>query len=361
MDRRNFIKFGSAGAALMAISPKGFSNANESVFWRGFRITYYVELPGDQGQARLWLPMPWAEDNAYQRSVPAIWSGSPEKAALQKLGGGQTAFVADWQGKAPRNVTVSTVIKTADRHANLAAAAKGSKTALPKEVREWLKPSTRIATDGGVRSTAKTVTKGASSPLEQARAIYDWVVDNVRYDPNLRGCGQGDSRTMLESGNLAGRSADFSALFVALCRASGIPARELYGIRVDGSELFKSLGIYGDVSRGHHCRAEFYVAGAGWVPVDPSDVRRAAEMENLSLSDPKIVKLRDTLFGTWEMNWVALNYGDETKLPGSSNGSLPYFAFPQAELAGKKRDSLDPVTFAYRIESRELIGTGVKF
>jgi len=361
MDRRDFIKFGGAGAALMAISPKGFPNTDDSAHWRGFRFTYHVELPGDQGQARLWLPMPWSEDNAYQRSVPGIWNGKPDKAALKNLGGGQTAFIGEWSGKAPRTVTVSTIIKTADRHANLGAAKKDSKLAMPKEALAWVKPSKRIATDGIVRSTVKTATKGASSPLEEARAIYDWVVENMRYDPNLRGCGQGDPKAILESGNLSGRSADFSALFVALCRASGIPAREQFGIRVDNSELFKSLGAYGDVSRGQHCRAEFFVAGAGWVPVNPSDVRRAVEMESLPLSDPKIAKLRDRLFGTWEMNWFAFGYGDEVKLPGSSNGAVPFFAFPQAELAGKKRDSMDPVTFAYRIESRELVGTGVKF
>ncbi len=361
MDRRDFIKFGGAGAALMAASPKGFPYHEESVNWRGFRFSYYVELPSDQGQARLWLPMPWHEDNTYQRSVPGIWNGKPDKAAIQNVGGGQSAFVAEWRGKAPRTVTVSTIIKTADRHAHLDAAKNGSKAALPKNVLGWLKPTKRISTDGIVRSTAQAATKGASSPLEEARAIYDWVVENVRYDANIRGCGQGDPKAMLQSGRLSGRSADFSALFVALCRASGVPARELYGIRVDDSELFKSLGVYGDVSRGQHCRAEFYVGGAGWVPVNPSDVRRAVEMEGLPLSDPKIVKLRDTLFGTSEMNWFVFNYGDEVSLPGSSNGSVPFFAFPQAELGSKKRDSLDPVSFSYRIESRELVGTGVKF
>ena len=30
----------------------------------------------------------------------------------------------------------------------------------------------------------------------------------------------------------------------------------------------------GDVTRAQHCRAEFYAASHGWVPVDPADVRK---------------------------------------------------------------------------------------
>jgi hypothetical protein len=35
--------------------------------------------------------------------------------------------------------------------------------------------------------------------------------------------------------------------------------------------------------------------------------------------------------------------------------------YPEAEIAGKKRDSLDPAEFSYQIVSSELVGTGVKF
>ena len=51
-------------------------------------------------------------------------------------------------------------------------------------------------------------------------------------DAETRGCGIGDVASMLASGNLGGKCADLNALYVALARASGIPARDLYGIRV---------------------------------------------------------------------------------------------------------------------------------
>ena len=40
---------------------------------------------------------------------------------------------------------------------------------------------------------------------------------------------------------------------------------------------------------------------------------------------------------------------------------LSFFMYPQAEIAGHERDSLDPAGFAYKIVSSELVGTGVKF
>ena len=81
---------------------------------------------------------------------------------------------------------------------------------------------------------------------------------------------------MLETGNLGGKCADLNALFVGLARAVGIPARDVYGMRVVPSQWgYKSLGAgSSDITRAQHCRAEFHTAALGWVPVDPADVRK---------------------------------------------------------------------------------------
>ena len=70
---------------------------------------------------------------------------------------------------------------------------------------------------------------------------------------------------MLTANDLNGKCADINALFVALARAAGIPARDAYGLRVADSQLgYRSLGKAGDVTRAQHCRAEFYAASHGW-------------------------------------------------------------------------------------------------
>ena len=94
-----------------------------------------------------------------------------------------------------------------------------------------------------MKETADKVTKGAGTDLQKARSIYDFIVDNTSRDPKIRGCGRGDISSMLKSQNLTGKCADLNALYVGLARAAGLPARDVYGIRVGPSELgYKSLG-----------------------------------------------------------------------------------------------------------------------
>ena len=64
-------------------------------------------------------------------------------------------------------------------------------------------PTELIPTDGIVRKTAYEITRGKSTDIDKARAIYDWIVDNTHRNPKTRGCGVGDIKAMLETGNLA--------------------------------------------------------------------------------------------------------------------------------------------------------------
>ena len=267
-------------------------------------------------------------------------------------------FYAEWRGIGPRHVTVSSVVKTIDRHVDLSHYSEPGKTAIPTDVKRFLQPTKHMPLDGIVRKTALSIVKDAhaQSSLKKAHAIYDWVVENSYRDPAIRGCGRGDIKSMLESGNLGGKCADLNALFVGLARAAGVPARDHYGIRIDDSAAHKTLGKSGDISNAQHCRAEFYLAGLGWVPVDPADVRQLALDEELPVTHPRVVALREKLFGAWEMNWVAFNHArDITLARDSVINELSFFMYPQAEIAGHQRDSLEPAEFAYKIVSSELV------
>ena len=123
------------------------------------------------------------------------------------------------------------------------------------------------------------------------------------------------------------------------------------------TDYFKSLGRSGDITKAQHCRAEFYLAGHGWVPVDPADVRKVVLEEKpggIPLDDPQVQKARAKLYGAWEMNWLAYNYAHDVKLPGSTGPQLAFLMYPQAETADVRRDCLDPDTFRYSIASREI-------
>jgi transglutaminase-like putative cysteine protease len=227
---------------------------------------------------------------------------------------------------------------------------------------KYLAATELLPTDGIVRKTAQDITKNSRNDLERAHAVYEWIVENTQRDPKVRGCGVGDIKTMLETNNLGGKCGDLNALFVGLMRSVGVPSRDVYGIRVADSRLgYKSLGKAGDITKAQHCRAEFWLAGYGWVPVDPADVRKVVLEENggLPLSDAKVEAARKRLFGSWEMNWLAYNYAHDVRLPGAARGPVGFFMYPNAEVAEMGRvsriDSLDPENFRYTITAREII------
>jgi transglutaminase-like putative cysteine protease len=110
-----------------------------------------------------------------------------------------------------------------------------------------------------------------------------------------------------------------------------------------------------NVTRAQHCRAEFYTLTHGWIPVDPADVRKVVLEEppgNLPIGDDKVKLARAKLFGAWEMNWLAYNYAHDVNLPNGRGAPIPYLMYPNAEVGGERRDSLDPDSFKYTITSR---------
>lgn len=234
----------------------------------------------------------------------------------------------------------------------------------PAELKHFLRPTKLMPTDGIVKTTATEITKDSKTDVEKAHAIYEWIVENTFRNPKTRCCGLGGIRFMLESKDLSGKCADLNSLYVGLARAAGLPARDVYGIRVAKSEMgYISLGASSEiVTKAQHCRAEVYLSSYGWVPVDPADVRKVVLEEppgNRPLDDAMVKKARARLFGAWEMNWMAYNFAHDVALPGSSGVPLGFLMYPQAETAEGRLDCLNPDNFKYEITSREIARTSV--
>ena len=98
-------------------------------------------------------------------------------------------------------------------------------------------------------SRLKAPTNG---PYDFARAAYDYVVDHTEYVSPSPSHG---ARECLSKGQADCGS--YVALFVALCRAGGVPARPIAGCWAKGENQW-------------HCWAEFLLPEVGWIPVDPS-------------------------------------------------------------------------------------------
>jgi transglutaminase-like putative cysteine protease len=262
-------------------------------------------------------------------------------------------FYCEWPDSGDARLQLTTLVTTADRHFDVT-----KRTVAPERediLRRNLQASQLIPNEGLAFQLGERILGRIKDPVAQAKAIYDWVVDNTIYDPTLPGCGTGDVRRQLIQGQYGGRSADINGLFVSICRAIGIPARCVYGMRTGSSRLFRSLGLTSDdATRGHHVRAEFYVPGYGWIPVDPSDVRRAISMEVLSDRDSKLISLKKILFGVWEMNWIAFNLGSDVVLPGKSV-TMPFLLMPQLESSGSRSDAGNPANLQYNIRTRQVV------
>jgi transglutaminase-like putative cysteine protease len=361
MKRREFLRNGAAltTAAAVAGLPRALaaSIGSDGARWRAFEVVTRVEVSG-MGPTRVWLPMPLAADTDYQKSLGHSWTGNGTGARIYRDDKYNTAiFYVEWAaGESAPVVEVTSRYAARDRAVDVT---KPGANPFPEDrttLNRYRESTRLVRTDGIVKKTSQQITKGLDRDVDKARAIYEWIVDNTFRDPKVRGCGVGDIRAMLETGNLGGKCADLNALFVGLTRAAGIPARDVYGVRTADSAEFKSLGKAGDISRAQHCRAEFYTASHGWVPVDPADVRKVVleERGGIPLTDPTTLKARVKLFGQWEMNWLAYNYAHDVKLLNAKDEPVGYLMYPQAETGEGRRDSLDPDTFRYKITSREL-------
>jgi transglutaminase-like putative cysteine protease len=358
MDRRAFLRTTALAPLAASLGRLPQASAAGPDGWRAFEVTTRVEILNPSGVTRAWVPLPLTEATDYHRTLGHVWNGNEVSAQLVRDPRYGAALVAaEWPaGTSAPTLEVVARIATRDRRVDASVPA-GGVAEDPAVLRRYLEASDLIRTDGIVEATAREITATAKTDLDKARALYEWIVDNTFRDPKVRGCGLGDIKTMLETRNLGGKCADLNALFVGFARAVGIPARDVYGIRVADSAEFKSLGKSGDITRAQHCRAELYLAGHGWVPVDPADVRKVVLEEKpggLPLDDPQVQKARAKLFGAWEMNWMAYNYAHDVKLPGSSGAPVAFLMYPQAETGDSRRDSLDPDQFRYTIRSREI-------
>jgi len=360
MNRRVFFTTTGAAAAACALSiPKPLRGETSAPAWRTFEITTRVELRDPSGAIRLWVPAALLRETPYQKTLANTFRA--EGGTVKRLDSeddGLGIVAAEFPAGVPPVLTVISRVSTRDWAVNLTTPAKPNQTGAAA-LRHYLRPTRLIPTDGIVKETAAEITRGARTDLDKARAIYEWIVENTYRNPKTRGCGLGDIRFMLESRDLGGKCADLNALFVGLARAAGLPARDVYGIRVAPSELgYKSLGASSEiVSKAQHCRAEVFLSGYGWVPVDPADVRKVMLEEppgNRPFDDAMVKSARARLFGSWEMNWMAYNFAHDVALPGSAAMPRAFLMYPEAETAEGRRDSLDPDTFRYEIRSREI-------
>ena len=362
VSRRDFVTAGVAATMLSAV-PRAASAyralAPEPGPWRRFQLWTRIEIKEPDGPTQAWIPLPSLAQTDWFRAEGNEWATNGQSASLVRNSkhGAEMLYVTWSSGQTVPLVEVFSTIATRDRATDFSRPATSSLSDAERAL--YTKGTRLIPVDGQVKQTSDRIVAGLASELDKARAIYEWVVENTFRDNTVRGCGRGDVAAMLRLNNLGGKCADLNALYVGLVRAAGLPARNLYGIRLVPSKFgYRSLGARsGSVTTSQHCRAEVFLSDFGWVPVDPADVRKVVLEEppgNLALDDPKVVAARKALFGAWEGNWLAYNAAHDVALPGSTWPPLAFLMYPQGETGSRQLDCLEPDRFSYVMTAWEL-------
>ena len=282
MQRREFLK-GATALSLAAAFP--VAARSEIVFapkpgaWRTVDLVTRLEIEKPDGKVQAWMPLPSVSESEWMRPGETKWTSNAVKVErVRDPKYGAEMLHAIWKD-GERAPAIEAISRVAMRDRDIDLSKPGNAKSLSDAERKLNLESTElIPVDGIVKQTSDKIVAAANArtDLEKARAIYEWVVENTVRVAATRGCGIGDVAAMLKSGNLGGKCADLNALYVGLTRAAGVPARDVYGIRVIPSQFgYKSLGAgSANVTKAQHCRAEVFLADFGWVPVDPADVRK---------------------------------------------------------------------------------------
>ena len=368
--RRTFLKNTAAAAVAAALPAINFAQNSPAADaaarrfapkpgdWRTFDVTTRVDILLPQGATRVWLPIPCI-DSDYQRSLESSFSSNGKTQRMADGRSGAQMLYAEFAAS-----EVNPFVELTSRVQTQSRAVDWSTTGGAREdadtLQHWTQPTALIPTDGIVRKTALEATRGAHTDVQKVRKIYDWIVANTYREPKVRGCGEGDIKTMLETGNLGGKCADLNALFVGLSRAVGVPARDLYGVRLAPSSFgYKALGANpAGLQRAQHCRSEVFLKGHGWVAMDPADVAKVMREETpqwiKSTRGDVVAPVNRALFGGWEGNWMAYNSAADVLLPHSSGDKLGFLMYPAAENAGGRLDPYSPDDFRYQITAKEI-------
>lgn len=301
---------------------------------RDFELSYQVtvrEIPPDARELKVWLPVP--QTDAHQE-ILGLRIEAPIAHRFEKEDEyGNLVLALEGEGPLPPDIPIHLEAEVR-RYPRVSDPGRRDPSAAPTtpggraDRRRYLSPDRLVPLGGPIASLAKEVTRGKTTVLEKARAIYDHVTGTMRYDKSGEGWGRGDALRACDV--RAGNCSDFHALFIGMCRAAGIPARFEIGFPLPEGERE-------GVIPGYHCWAEFFVPEVGWVPVDCSEATKNPERMSF-------------YFGSLDPNRVQFTIGRDVRIEGAGAESpLNFFIYPLVEVDGKRHDAVSrEVRFADR-------------
>ncbi|MBV6519528.1 MAG: hypothetical protein HCAMLNBO_02383 [Candidatus Brocadia fulgida] len=278
-----------------------------------FEFVYRAFLPEINDSAALWLPLP-SSDGFQTISVKAIDVPARYKILLEPEYGNRVLFMKLGPEHSGQAVTMRFQVQRLE---------KGVYDAGTFDEKKYLQPESLMPDEQMFRDLADSIVDGKTGDLVRARALYDYVIDNVRYARFGSGWGQGDA--IYACNARSGNCSDFHAFFIALCRSIGIPARFAIGAAIPSERNEGGID-------GYHCWAEFYTEGRWW-PVDISEANKCSSLASY-------------FFGHHPANRIELSRGRDLKPdPRPVSGPINFLVYPVLEIGGKPAQA--KVVFAF--------------
>ncbi|MHA7129444.1 transglutaminase-like domain-containing protein [Algoriphagus namhaensis] len=270
-----------------------------------FEFYYTAQLPQLEGPAKMWIPI--AESDAFQE-IELVSKEVPTGTKEIKDGnyGNTLLFFELGPENSGEEISLTYRVKRKE---------KGPYAAAMPDPKLYLASTKLMPTGGRFEEIAKEEIgdKINDSHLVQARVLYDYIIDNMKY-AKVGDYGKGDSNYACDS--KTGNCTEFHSFFISLARSVGIPARFAIGASIPSDRNEGGID-------GYHCWAEFYADGKWW-PVDISEGN-------------KYTALATYYFGRHPANRIELSRGRDLVLnPGPEAGAINFLAYPYLEIDGKE-------------------------
>ncbi|KPQ18228.1 MAG: transglutaminase-like protein [Algoriphagus marincola HL-49] len=285
-----------------------------------FEFYYQVMVPELDSKAKMWIPVPISDHYQQIEVLEMQLAGETVEIEDQDFGNKLVYFELGVEDSG-KEIMLSYAVNRKE---------KGPYEA-PSPNPDLYLASNRLMPKGGrFEEIAKEVLgpKINDSKLIQARALYDYIIDNMRY-MKFGDYGNGDSNYACDS--KTGNCSEFHSFFISLARSVDIPARFAIGASIPSDRNEGGID-------GYHCWAEFYADGKWW-PVDISEAN-------------KYTALATYYFGRHPANRIELSRGRDLVVnPSPEAGPINFIAFPYLEIDGKEVKASSRFTFQRKVNS----------
>ena len=280
----------------------------ERVDTRTFRFEYAAAVEGlpPGKQARVWAPL--APTNAEQTvEITNIATPAEYQRTTETKFGNQLLYfesAADEQGEISLEV---------DYLVTRRGVSPGGTPDLVGSREPFLAGTSLVPVDGSVLKRFFSDQPPQGTTLEVARALYDRVDLQLKYDKSGEGWGRGDALWACDSQR--GNCSDFHSVFIALCRDLKIPAKFEIGFPLPAEKAAAEIA-------GYHCWAKFLDRDR-WIGVDISEADKHPER-------------KDFFFGRLPADRVMFSTERDLQLvPPQAAGPVNFLIYPYVEVDGQ--------------------------